>query len=48
VSQGWQKHLSFGQAKYSLGVMQLRRHCKTADYLHKAVKNFDGSLVHCR
>ena len=49
VSQGWQKHFSFGQATYSADVMHLCRGCETADYLHKALKNFDfdGSPVCC-
>jgi len=34
MSQGWQKHLSFGQAKYTAGIMHLR---KAADYLCKAL-----------
>ena len=47
VSQGWQKHFSFDQAKYSAGIMHSCRGCKTADYPRKALKNFDGSLVRC-
>jgi len=38
MSQGWQKHLhvSFGQAKYTAGIMHLHL-CKAADYLCKAL-----------
>jgi len=32
VSQGWQKHFSFVQAKYSAGAMHLCRGCERADY----------------
>ena len=36
------------QAKYSAGgVMQLCGGCETANYPHKALRIFDGSLVHC-
>jgi len=38
VSQEWQKHSSFVQAKYSLGVKHLYRGCKAADYLLKVLK----------
>ena len=38
MSQGWQKHFSFGKAKYSAGVMHLCEGCKAADYLCKAPK----------
>jgi len=40
VSQGWQKHFSFAQPKYSAGVMQLCTGYETADYPHKALKKF--------
>jgi len=39
VSQGWQKHFSFGQAKQSAGIMHL-----SGDYSHKAF-NFDDSTL---
>ena len=39
---------SFGQAEYSAGIMHLRRGCEATDYLCKALKNFDGSLVAIR
>jgi len=45
VSQGWQKHFSFGQAKYSAGNVHLCRGCKAADYPCKALKIFDVNLV---
>jgi len=45
VTQGWQNHFSFGQAKYSAGNMHLCRDCKVADFPYKALNNFDGSLV---
>ena len=35
VSQGWQKHFSFGQAKYSAGYMHLCRGCEAADICKK-------------
>ena len=44
-SQGWQKHFSFGQAKYSAGIMHLCRGYEAADYLCKALKFFDVILV---
>jgi len=44
-SQGWQKHFSFGQAKYSAGIMHLCRGYEAADYLCKALKTFDVILV---
>jgi len=43
VSQGWQKHFSLGQAKYSAGVMHSCGGCKAAYYLQKLLKTFDGS-----
>jgi len=51
VTQGWQKHFSFGQAKYSAGDMHLCRGCKAAYYPCKAAyypckaQIFDVSLV---
>ena len=45
MSQGWQKHFSFGQANYSAGVMHLCGGCKAADYPCKALKNFGGSML---
>jgi len=45
VSQERQKHFSFVQAKYSLGVTHLCRGCKAADYLLKVLKTFDGSTL---
>ena len=44
VSQGWQKHFSFVQAKYSAGVMHLCSAYEAADYLLEALKTFDGSI----
>jgi len=44
VSQGWQEHFSFGQAKYSAGVMHICVGCEAADYPHKAL-NFDDSAL---
>ena len=44
-SQGWQKHFSFGQAKYSAGIMHLCRGCEAVDYLCKALTTFDVILV---
>jgi len=38
VNQGWQKHFSFGQAKYNGGIMHLCGGVEAADYLHKALK----------
>ena len=38
MSQEWQKHSSFVQAKYSSGVKHLGRGCKAADYLLKVLK----------
>jgi len=45
VSQGWQKHFSFGQAKYSAGVMHLCEGCKAADYPCKAPKNLGSGML---
>ena len=41
---GWQKHFSFGQAKYSAGVMHLCRGCEAGDCLHEVLK--DLMVVH--
>jgi len=45
VSQGWQKHFCFGQAKYSAGIMHLCRYCEAADFPYKALNNFDGIML---
>ena len=51
MSQGWQKHFRFGQAKYSAGIMHICGGCKAADYLHKPLHTvkmkgyFNPSLV---
>jgi len=42
LNQGWQRHFSFGEAKYSAGVVHLCGGCKAADYPHKALKYFGG------
>ena len=45
MSQERQKHFSFVQAKYSLGVTHLCRGCEAADYLLEVLKTFDGSTL---
>ena len=45
MSQGWQKHFSFDQTKYSAGIMHLCRSCEAADYPYKALNNFDGIML---
>ena len=44
MSQGWQKHFSFVQAKYSAGVIHLCSAYEAADYVLEALKTFDGSI----
>ena len=44
MSQGWQKHYSFGQAKCSAGFMHV--YVEAADYPRKVLKNsFNGSRL---
>jgi len=38
VSQGWQKHFTFVQAKCITGAMHFCGSCEAADYPHKALK----------
>ena len=45
MSHGWQKRFSFGQAKYSAGIMHLCRGCKPAYYPCKALKNPKKSSI---
>ena len=40
---GWQKCFSFGQAKYSAGIMHQCGGCKADDYPCKVLKKIDGS-----
>ena len=42
--QGWPKHFSVGQAKYSAVIMHVAMHgCEAADYLLEVLKTSDGS-----
>jgi len=45
---GWQKHFSFGQAKYSAGDWCLCTDCEAVHYSCKAPKKFDGSVLHVK
>ena len=40
MTREWQKHFSFGQAKYSAVIMHLCRSCEAADYPCKTLKTF--------
>ena len=42
------KNLSFGQVKYSAGVLCLCTDCEAVHYSCKAPKNFDGSVLHAK
>ena len=45
MSQGWQKHFSFGWAKRTSVVMHLCGGCKATDYPLKPLKEFDGCML---
>jgi len=40
----WQKYFRFGQAKYNASITHFCSGCEAADYPHKMMKSFDGSI----